>query len=62
MQNWDFNLRRSNLALAVHAEEKGGFILVDSTRRGKVSAGPHPADGSACLTVSRRRCRSGVRS
>ncbi|CAK9781158.1 initiator tRNA phosphoribosyl transferase [Cutaneotrichosporon oleaginosum] len=33
--NWDFNLRRSNLALAAHAEEKGGFILVDSTRRGK---------------------------
>ncbi|KAL1411391.1 tRNA A64-2'-O-ribosylphosphate transferase [Vanrija albida] len=33
--NWDFNLRRSNLSLATYAEEKGGFLLVDSTRRGK---------------------------
>ncbi|WOO81207.1 tRNA A64-2'-O-ribosylphosphate transferase [Vanrija pseudolonga] len=33
--NWDFNLRRSNLSLASYAEEKGGFLLVDSTRRGK---------------------------
>ncbi|TXT09006.1 hypothetical protein VHUM_02480 [Vanrija humicola] len=33
--NWDFNLRRSNLSLAGYAEEKGGFLLVDSTRRGK---------------------------
>ncbi|KAL7421287.1 tRNA A64-2'-O-ribosylphosphate transferase [Cryptotrichosporon argae] len=32
---WDFNLRRSNLGLATHAEEVGGVILVDSTRRGK---------------------------
>ncbi|KAK4686637.1 tRNA A64-2'-O-ribosylphosphate transferase, partial [Tremellales sp. Uapishka_1] len=33
--NWSFNLRRSNLSLAAHAEEQGGFIIVDSTRRGK---------------------------
>ena len=33
--NWSFNLRRANLGLAKHAETKGGFILVDSTRRGK---------------------------
>ncbi|WRT66636.1 uncharacterized protein IL334_003595 [Kwoniella shivajii] len=35
MSHWDFNLRRSNLNFAKHAEEKGGLILVDSTRRGK---------------------------
>ncbi|KAK8864659.1 hypothetical protein IAR55_001909 [Kwoniella newhampshirensis] len=35
MFHWDFNLRRSNLSLASHAEERGGLILVDSTRRGK---------------------------
>ncbi|WVQ79955.1 hypothetical protein IAT38_002056 [Cryptococcus sp. DSM 104549] len=35
MSHWDFNLRRSNLSLASYAEEHGGFILVDSTRKGK---------------------------
>ncbi|EIW65906.1 hypothetical protein TREMEDRAFT_35639 [Tremella mesenterica DSM 1558] len=33
--NWQFNLRRSNLSLAEYAERRGGIILVDSTRRGK---------------------------
>ncbi|OCF60948.1 hypothetical protein L486_00592 [Kwoniella mangroviensis CBS 10435] len=35
MTQWDFNLRRSNLSLAKYAEDRGGLILVDSTRRGK---------------------------
>ncbi|WVQ99686.1 hypothetical protein IAU59_006825 [Kwoniella sp. CBS 9459] len=35
MSHWDFNLRRSNLSFAKYAEEKGGVILVDSTRKGK---------------------------
>nr|XP_018263047.1 uncharacterized protein I303_04537 [Kwoniella dejecticola CBS 10117]OBR85205.1 hypothetical protein I303_04537 [Kwoniella dejecticola CBS 10117] len=35
MTQWDFNLRRSNLSLAKYAEDHGGLILVDSTRRGK---------------------------
>ncbi|WWC69928.1 uncharacterized protein I206_103872 [Kwoniella pini CBS 10737] len=35
MTQWDFNLRRSNLNLAKYAEDHGGLILVDSTRRGK---------------------------
>ncbi|WVR06782.1 hypothetical protein IAU60_003817 [Kwoniella sp. DSM 27419] len=35
MSHWDFNLRRSNLSFAKVAEERGGLILVDSTRRGK---------------------------
>ncbi|WVQ67329.1 uncharacterized protein L199_005525 [Kwoniella botswanensis] len=35
MTQWDFNLRRSNLSLAKYAEDCGGLILVDSTRRGK---------------------------
>nr|ODN85794.1 hypothetical protein L203_04673 [Cryptococcus depauperatus CBS 7841] len=35
MSHWDFNFRRSNLVFASYAEEKGGLILVDSTRRGK---------------------------
>ncbi|ORY26301.1 initiator tRNA phosphoribosyl transferase-domain-containing protein [Naematelia encephala] len=33
--NWDFNLRRSNLPFATIAADRGGVILVDSTRRGK---------------------------
>lgn len=51
LQNWNFNLRRANIGLAKYAEENGGYdpfdpgwfgltdslILVDSTRRGKVS-------------------------
>ncbi|KAG9008895.1 hypothetical protein FRB93_005945 [Tulasnella sp. JGI-2019a] len=35
LNNWDFNLRRSNLHLLSRIEEKGGIIIVDSTRRGK---------------------------
>ncbi|WVF71160.1 hypothetical protein IAT40_005958 [Kwoniella sp. CBS 6097] len=35
MSHWDFNLRRSNLSFAKYAEERGGVILVDSTRKGK---------------------------
>ncbi|BEJ16370.1 hypothetical protein CspHIS471_0509750 [Cutaneotrichosporon sp. HIS471] len=63
--NWDFNLRRSNLALAVHAEEKGGFILVDSTRRGKrMPDGLSKTVPIWCAVVNRaialRRQREGV--
>ncbi|CED84354.1 Initiator tRNA phosphoribosyl-transferase [Phaffia rhodozyma] len=32
---WDFSLRRSNLHLLPLISERGGIILVDSTRRGK---------------------------
>ncbi|WVQ77820.1 hypothetical protein IAR50_007511 [Cryptococcus sp. DSM 104548] len=35
MSHWDFNLRRSNLSFASYAAERGGLILVDSTRKGK---------------------------
>ncbi|OCF30711.1 tRNA '-O-ribosylphosphate transferase [Kwoniella heveanensis BCC8398] len=35
MSHWDFNLRRSNLSFAKYSEERGGVILVDSTRKGK---------------------------
>jgi hypothetical protein len=33
--NWGFNMRRANLPFAQMAQDKGGVILVDSTRRGK---------------------------
>jgi hypothetical protein len=33
---WEFNLRRANLHLLPLIETRGGVILVDSTRRGKV--------------------------
>ncbi len=38
-QAWDFVVRRANLQLVDFASRAGGIILVDSTRRGKVSAG-----------------------
>ncbi|GMK55216.1 hypothetical protein CspeluHIS016_0202720 [Cutaneotrichosporon spelunceum] len=63
--NWDFNLRRSNLALAAHAEEIGGFILVDSTRRGKrMPDGLSKTVPIWCAVVNRalalRRAREGL--
>lgn len=27
--NWDFNLRRSNLSLAAYAERNGGYVQID---------------------------------
>lgn len=39
-QQWDFSLRRANLHLVDFANQNGGFIIVDSTRRGKVSLIP----------------------
>ncbi|KAJ9121458.1 hypothetical protein QFC22_002074 [Naganishia vaughanmartiniae] len=35
MGQWDFSLRRANLHLIDFANKNGGFIIVDSTRRGK---------------------------
>ena len=35
--HWDFSRTRLNLHLAVQAARRGGAIVVDSTRRGKVS-------------------------
>jgi hypothetical protein len=35
--HWDFSRTRLNLQLAVQAARRGGAIVVDSTRRGKVS-------------------------
>ncbi|KAJ9095943.1 hypothetical protein QFC21_005305 [Naganishia friedmannii] len=35
MGQWEFSLRRANLHLIEFANKNGGFIIVDSTRRGK---------------------------